>query len=714
MTGIFWLDWAVLAVSLTNTILLIWLGTIVLLNVERRTWGGWLAAAGLLLGGLFFISHTAILGYGFNVIALGLNLWWMVGLVAVMALPYLWYVMMLWYSGFWQRDPSGKPNQLLKRQRAWFILACIMIVALFLLAVATRPSPANISYPTRGLEESVAINGLPVVLVFYPAYIILCLGLSLDALRKPGPSHRTLGDLARKQARPWLVSSTLALLLVSISVGAVFLWLSQFLDHLDQINDHLITIAYFDLVIEALIGLAVILLGQAVVAYEVFTGQILPRQGFLRQWQRAVLVAVGYGTVIGFTFTTNLRPIYGILLSALLITLFFALFSWRTYSERQRTIESLRPFVASQRFYDQLLSASSAPQEASLQAPFEAMCREVLNAREAHLVALGPLAPLVGPPLSYPPGKTSALTGEMLASLSPLTGTFDPSQPIVPVKGNLPAQIEWAVPLWSQRGLAGVLLLAEKQGGGIYAQEEIEVAQASGERLIDTKASVEIGQRLMDLQRKRLAESQVLDQRARRVLHDDVLQQLHTAILTLVSGGDSSESTKEEAIVMLTEVHNKISNLLRAMPGTAVPEIKTTGLVGALRKVVEGELAPAFDQIDWEINPEGEALCAKLSPLEAEVIYYAAREAVRNAARHARPQAENNPLNLKIGIGVQKGLLLSVKDDGIGMAAEAQPRKNGGQGLALHSTMMAVIGGTMEIESQPGEFTRVSLHLPTN
>ena len=116
MTGIFWLDWAVIAVSLANTILLIWLGTIVLLNVERRTWGGWLAAAGLLLGGVFFISHTAILGYGFNVQAIGLNMWWVIGLTAVMVLPFLWYIMMLWYSGFWQRDPTGAPNQLLKRQ----------------------------------------------------------------------------------------------------------------------------------------------------------------------------------------------------------------------------------------------------------------------------------------------------------------------------------------------------------------------------------------------------------------------------------------------------------------------------------------------------------------------------------------------------------------------------------------------------------------------
>ena len=94
----------------------------------------------------------------------------------------------------------------------------------------------------------------------------------------------------------------------------------------------------------------------------------------------------------------------------------------------------------------------------------------------------------------------------------------------------------WAVPLWSERGLIGVLLLGEKRDGGLYSQEEIEIARASGERIIDTKASAEMAQRLMALQRRRLAESQVLDRRARRVLHDDVLPLLHTAMLALMSG----------------------------------------------------------------------------------------------------------------------------------------------------------------------------------
>src|SRR5439155_10768663 len=110
----------------------------------------------------------------------------------------------------------------------------------------------------------------------------------------------------------------------------------------------------------------------------------------------------------------------------------------------------------------------------------------------------------------------------------------------------------WAVPLWGERGLIGALLLGEKRDGGLFTEEEIEIARASGERLIDTQASVEMAQRLMSLQRRRMAESQVLDRRARRVLHDDVLPQLHTAMLALsgqwsgVSGQNASTDGEDK------------------------------------------------------------------------------------------------------------------------------------------------------------------------
>src|SRR5260370_38737874 len=110
MTGQFFLDWSALAVSLFNASLLIWLGLTVALNAERPRragagglpgagWGTALIALSLLLGGLFFVAHSALLTYDLNTVSRGLDFWWHLGWWPVIALPLAWYVLVLWYSG---------------------------------------------------------------------------------------------------------------------------------------------------------------------------------------------------------------------------------------------------------------------------------------------------------------------------------------------------------------------------------------------------------------------------------------------------------------------------------------------------------------------------------------------------------------------------------------------------------------------------------------
>src|SRR5271154_3741967 len=96
--------WSVIAVSLANTILLLWLGFMVLLNAERRSWGVWLIGGSLLTGGMFFVSHTVILVLNPTSLNGAMNFWWYLGLGAVITLPFAWYTAILWYAGFWERD----------------------------------------------------------------------------------------------------------------------------------------------------------------------------------------------------------------------------------------------------------------------------------------------------------------------------------------------------------------------------------------------------------------------------------------------------------------------------------------------------------------------------------------------------------------------------------------------------------------------------------
>jgi signal transduction histidine kinase len=270
----------------------------------------------------------------------------------------------------------------------------------------------------------------------------------------------------------------------------------------------------------------------------------------------------------------------------------------------------------------------------------------------------------------------------------------------------------WAVPLWRESALIGVLLLGPKRGGGLYTQEAIEIARSSGERLLDLQTSGELARRLMAIQRRRMVESQVVDRRARRVLHDDVLPLLHTALLHL-GRPDLDDEGREEIVALLGSAHGGISDLLRQMPTGAAPEIGRLGLLQALRNGVEDELGQAFDQVRWQVAPEaGEAL-KRLPPLTAEVVFYAAREAIRNAARYGRGESgQALTLSVTAAVTATGRLQLAVADDGVGISAAGGNGSGSGHGLTLHSTMMAVVGGELAVESERAGGTRVTLTLP--
>jgi signal transduction histidine kinase len=131
-----------------------------------------------------------------------------------------------------------------------------------------------------------------------------------------------------------------------------------------------------------------------------------------------------------------------------------------------------------------------------------------------------------------------------------------------------------------------------------------------------------------------------------------------------------------------------------------------------LRNLVDGELKGAFDQVDWSVPPDIETRLGEIPAFKAEVLFYAAREALRNAARHASEARSEASLHLCIQAARQDGLVLSIEDNGGGLKETGGSESGSGQGLTLHSTLMAVIGGSLALDSTPGVSTRVVLRLP--
>ena len=697
MTDNILLNWVVMALSLFNTILLIWLGMTVLLNAESRTWGLWLAGGEILLGGIFFLIHSIILGYGLNTFGRSLDFWWRVGWVPVVTIPYVWYVVILWYSGFWSRF-GVKLN---RRHYPWFVGSTVLAVGIILLLIFANPLPSFLQIAQLNLSATPSLEGIPLLILIYPVYILLCISLSVDVLRHPAPSGRIMGDLARRRARPWLVSAALTQIVVSLLVGWVMLWVIRRAHQSIYEPSMAFTIAEFDLIIASLIAVAILFLGQAITSYEVFTGKALPRHGLVRYWRRVVILAGSYAAVISLSLTLGLHPIYSVLLSTLLVTVFYALLSWRSFTERQSYMDQLHPFVTSQRVYDQLLATS--PTEVEIMEPFIALCRDVLGTCQAYLAARGPVATLVADPLLFFIEEEPSLP-----DLGEIIGPWiSPEAICIPLPQETEGNWCWLVPLWSERGLIGILLLGSKRDNGLYTQEEIEIARTVGERLIDTLASAEMARRLMALQRQQLVESQIIDRNTRRVLHDEVLPHLHAALLSL----SASDVAHRDTIEILSDAHHQISNLLRDLPVVTAPEVSHRGLIPALRKTVENEFSGVFDQVAWEIPIEAENQFDQLSPMVSEVVYFAAREAIRNAARHGGDDDLLPTLRLDAN-QTSLGWEIVIENNYASHQLASPSDTSSGQGLALHSTLMAVIGGELTFEQVSGKVARVVLQVP--
>ena len=414
MTDHWLLNWAIMAVSLFNTIVLLWLGFTVVLNAQRRDWGLWLVAGELVMGGIFFLSHSIILDHGLVVFTQNLNFWWHVGLVPVMTIPFAWYIVMLWFGGFW----DGSTTRLYRRHWIWFVSTSILAILVIVLMIFANPIPSFAQIAQFELSSSISLRGVPLLVLVYPFYIFLCLVLSLDVLRHPAPSLRIMGDQARKRARPWLMAATLAQIVVSLLVGAAMFWIIRNTRQSIDYRGLSMSIAWFDLTISAVIAISVFLMGQAVTSYEIFTGKSMPRQGMKRYRRRAVILSCGFAIVMGGSLEVNAGPIYIVLISGLLIIAFFALLSWRSFQERERYVRSLRPFVSGQGVLDRFVAQPS--DDVDLRTLFKALSEDVLGLQRAVLMPLGSVAALIEEPFVY---TVDGVVDEELGTWTYLGGT---------------------------------------------------------------------------------------------------------------------------------------------------------------------------------------------------------------------------------------------------------------------------------------------------
>jgi signal transduction histidine kinase len=134
------------------------------------------------------------------------------------------------------------------------------------------------------------------------------------------------------------------------------------------------------------------------------------------------------------------------------------------------------------------------------------------------------------------------------------------------------------------------------------------------------------------------------------------------------------------------------------------PNLHTIGLESALRDLLSPLQAQGV-QSRLEVAPD-----LKLAPATERLLFVTAREAIRNVARHA----DANEASVRVSTDGEL-VELTVDDDGRGFpAGEVLARgPNGHLGLALLTDLAQRAGGRLEVASEQGAGTRVTLGVPS-
>jgi two-component system, NarL family, sensor kinase len=210
-------------------------------------------------------------------------------------------------------------------------------------------------------------------------------------------------------------------------------------------------------------------------------------------------------------------------------------------------------------------------------------------------------------------------------------------------------------------------------------------------------------EQLSDLRQRLLAEALDADDRARRrlsqSLHDDALQVLLAAGQDLDVGLRGDRTMLERAREDLRLAVHRLQDVIRGLNPSAV---EYGGLAGGIDAVVEEWATRGGFVADVRVDP---AASSEHDALLVSIV----RELVSNAAKHA----DASEFSVELARDGDE-LVLVVSDDGRGMDGErpATAVREGHIGLASCRERVEVAGGRLELASDRGSGTRITITIP--
>ena len=195
--------------------------------------------------------------------------------------------------------------------------------------------------------------------------------------------------------------------------------------------------------------------------------------------------------------------------------------------------------------------------------------------------------------------------------------------------------------------------------------------------------------------------------RIARELHDETGQSLTTLLVGLRAIADITGLAKVRSMAQrLREVAaHTVDDVGRLARGLHPAVLDDKGLVAAARRHVS-EFAKSVGVV-VDLRVVG-SVPRRMSPLVQSTVYRILQEALTNVARHA--QARSVGVVLKHDHGV---LELVIRDNGVGFDPAAVINEATGLGLHGMQERVALLRGTVQIESRPGHGTMIRVRLPT-
>ena len=497
----------------------------------------------------------------------------------------------------------------------------------------------------------------------------------------------------------------------------------------------------------------ILLIGYSVVRHGILIERPLPRNGFFEQWRGIVIMATTIAILIVLLVNVTQSDLAGLLLITSLATCAYALFTWSSYSAHDRYVSLLGPFLRSANMHH-WLHTDMQKTEQSMEALFFHLCHDVLEVQCARLVVF---TGSVQRSFSYRwPGEESEerdirafqQVGEQEDTqtqpfVSPLPvyekESYEPYLPKrvhVMVRGQ--PMLCWIVPIQDELGIVAQLSLGPRHDRSVFTDEDMDLARACGQRILDTLRDHEAMQAVAGLLRRRIVDVKLLGAQHRRILHDEILPQMHLALLRLetvrsslvrsspptratgavetlsrTEATTSQHEALEDAILTISDAHRRLAAMMRSTTPSAPHRLERDGMLHAIHAMLRQDFQQAFDEVKWTIPEEVMSrIDETVPPALAELVFAAVQETFRNAARHGRGSDLHRHLCLTVTASCSPHLELLVSDDGVGIGMASSTTTGTGGGLLTHSALLAIAGGSLTVKSTPESGVTVRIFLP--